>query len=306
MSAPARFDVVPELHLLPAHARCPLCGSDRPRTEVALLQEDPRVAMSACPDCRGMSADRFPDDAFLRALYDPAHYASDLLQNARPTERCARHVASFVEAAADCDLRILDYGGSDGSLSQALAEALRRRGYRGRLEFTIVDFAPAKSHDEFHFIDVDAFYGLEDPFDVVLASAVLEHLTEFPRTVQKLLSLAGPGALFYARTPYEVPLQRRFPGYRVRWPRHVHDLGPAFWDRFLATFGVAGRLRRSAPSIVESDWRQKPVRTAIATALKAPGHLETAWLKPALGYSGNAWHWVGGWEVVLQLGVSDG
>ena len=47
-------------------------------------------------------------------------------------------------------------------------------------------------------------------FDLVLASAVLEHLPEPAEITRKLLGALAPGGFFYARTPYMAAFPRTF------------------------------------------------------------------------------------------------
>jgi SAM-dependent methyltransferase len=264
-------DIVPADQLLPPHDSCPVCGGRSPRPEVAVLQVEPRVSLLQCTDCGAASASRFPRDAFLKELYSPEHYSSDLFSNPRPVERCAMHIARRIAFQPAETLRVLDYGGSDGALSVALGKALRALGHTSAQEFTVVELTPREPRGDVRFLTLEGFFAAQSSFDVVIASAVLEHLTNVPSVVHQLLSLAKPGALFYARTPYEQPLHRLYSGYRLRWPRHLHDMGPEFWSRFLKTFGASGSLLESGPSIVESDFFDRPWRTVGACVLKAPG-----------------------------------
>ena len=294
---------MPEASLGPLHDLCPVCGGWDSREAGCRLQADPPVEMLSCSRCGAASASRFPDEPFLKILYAPDRYASDLLSSSANTRRCAEHIASLLPVDPKRDVRVLDYGGSDGGLSRALGLALRGRGHRGAQHFTVVDyFVEERGQEGLRFIDVDEFATLTERFDVVLASAVLEHLTDLPGTAARLLALCRPGGWLYARTPYELPLARWVPGYAVRWPRHVHDLGPLFWSRFLETFGYRGALVRSAPSFVESGFAARPVRSLVAHALKAPGHLEMRWRADAVRREGRTrWPFVGGWEALLRV-----
>jgi len=261
------------------------------------------VHLLVCDACGAASADRLPDAAFLEKLYAPAHYASDLLSSRAQTKACAAHIARHLPLDPQADLRVLDYGGSDGGLSRALREALRARGHRADVQCTVVDyFVDQRGGADLRFLDVTAFEQSNDCYDVVLASAVLEHLTDLPGTARRLLRACRSGGLFYARTPYELPLARLVPGYRLRWPRHVHDLGPRFFAGFLERFGSRGRVLRSAPSVVESDLASRPLRTLLAHCLKAPGHLEARLRGDRIARRGDVlWPFVGGWEVVLRV-----
>ncbi len=291
---------VPDAALGPLLTACPICGDQHPRSVVVTLQNDPKVELLQCTHCGGRSASHMPTAAYLNELYDPTKYHSDLLGSAQATERCASRIASFLDGFKTKPLRLLDYGGSDGTLSHALDQLLTRRGFTGKRDFTVVDLHSRPPAPPLRFIDLNAFSKLEERFDVVLASAVIEHLPNLREVVQRLLELRAPESVFYARTPCDAPLQRWFPGYRVRWPRHLHDLGPEFWAQFTNTFHCPGKLVHSSPSVIESDYRRHPIRSSIAFMLKLPGHMETRFLQPMLQYSVPKWDLVGGWEVVIR------
>jgi SAM-dependent methyltransferase len=304
LSEEARTDRVPAEQLQDASDRCPICASRRQRVASLRLQEDPPVELLDCASCGASSASHFPDERFLKALYAPSAYASDLLSSSRAIEHTARHIASHVPLGADyACLRILDYGGGDGRLSTALRDVLREEGHLGEIELTVVDyFVDERANEDVRFLDVTDFAALDETFDLVIASAVLEHLVDLAWTARKLLSLCAVGGHFYARAPYEAPLARLVPGYRVRWPRHLHDLGPAFWAGFLDTLGFDGALLRSAPSVIESDFRSKPLRTSAAWLMKLPARLEALLLADRIRSDGaHHWPWAGGWEAVLRI-----
>lgn len=303
MSAtPSDFDRVEERFLLPPWERCPLCDDDGPRSGSLVLQHDPPVTLSTCGRCHGSSASRMPSEAFTRALYDPARYASGLLRQPALTDRFGRHLAALLRVPADRDLDILDYGGNDGGLSRALVRAMRSRGHRGQLRCTVVDLFERPDTPEVTFRTTPWFSETDARFDLVLASAVLEHLTDFRPVVARLLELCRPGALFYGRTPYEASLHRWLPGYAIRWPRHVHDLGPRFFGRLLPLYGYRGSVVHSQPSPAETSLRSHPARTLAAHLLKVPAALEARIRGPAsIGEHGALWTLVGGWEATLRV-----
>jgi hypothetical protein len=87
-------------------------------------------------------------------------------------------------------------------------------------------------------------------------------------------------------------------GWRVdfTYPAHVHDLGPAFWNRILSYLPVDRtefEIRAAGPSPVETAFRAAPLRTAAGYALKAPGYV-----------LGSRYPFVGGWEVFIRRAPS--
>jgi len=136
-------------------------------------------------------------------------------------------------------------------------------------------------------------------FDIILASAILEHITDAFTAIRDLTARADPRAYLYARTPFVLPLARLVPKLDMTYPAHVHDMGSTFWHRFIGTFGLDARLVSSRPSLVETTLRSNPVRTVLAHALKLPASMELA----LLGHDHvPAWKLVGGWEAVIRFG----
>ncbi len=114
--------------------------------------------------------------------------------------------------------------------------------------------------------------------------------------LEELFGLLEPGGHFYARTPWAVPLKRLYGGYPLQYPMHLHDLGPAFWNRIGSRHDV--EIVVSRPSLVASGFslRELP-RTLTAYMLKAPAHLEGFLRRSPRD---PLWRLAGGWEVVLR------
>lgn len=198
-------------------------------------------------------------------------------------------------------LRVLDFGGGDGTLAAAVASELLARGRAAAVDVTIADPTPARPSYDARIV-VSSVPSLDDVvghFDLVIASAILEHIPALGAAARALFARVDPGGAFYARTPYWAPFAALLPHVDLTFPGHVHDLGPEFWNAVTSTFGIPADVAASRPSIVETSLRRAPVRTAAATVLKAPGRLEAA-LRPG-AWRRPLWPWVGGWEVVLRF-----
>ncbi len=293
---------VPEEALASRVGTCPICcrRAENRRT-IVRLQSQPVVELVECPFCAAQSADRFPLPEFLTALYDPTFYRSSLVSGPGLSARCARSILRATRFDSHRPVSILDYGGSDGTLSQALRRELLANGHRGDVRSTVVDLHPREDTPHQRFIDPARFEKSSEHYDLLLASAVLEHLASPAATIRALLDHAAPDSYFYARTPWDSPLQRVVPGYRVKWPRHLHDMGPAFWERFMTVFGVSGELLVSRPSIVETSFRDAPVRTLAAHLSKIPARIESSLFRDKSSSRERVWKLVGGWEVLIRL-----
>jgi SAM-dependent methyltransferase len=286
--------------LLPPDVSCPLCLSQQRREPALLLQRDPEVLLLACRDCGGFSASRMPADA-TRVEYYAGYYANT--RGAHVTgdpqalgSHIARRLRPLLQGAR---FSILDFGGGDGTLSYSLADTLLK-GAAESVRVVVVDYEPQVRESFSPAISIqrapalDAIAGAQ--FDVVLASAILEHIPYPRRELVQLLNAVRPGGEFYARTPTIAPLLRILRAFGVScdftYPAHVHDLGPAFWGRVLSVLPVDReryRLISQGPSAVETAFRQFPLRTAAAYILKAPGYV----------FRGR-YPFAGGWEVIFQ------
>jgi hypothetical protein len=136
----------------------------------------------------------------------------------------------------------------------------------------------------------------DQSMDLVIASAVIEHIPEPRDVLLKLFSsIRSNGGVFYARTPYVAPFLKLTKvigmSFDFTYPAHVHDLGAKFWNNFPSALPLAGEFQvlRSTPSIVETSTRRHIMRTLVAHLLKMPGYI----MKESYGL-------VGGWEIVIR------
>jgi SAM-dependent methyltransferase len=292
-----------ERQLRPAEAGCGFCG-ERDTRRALSIQRDPDVWLLKCPRCQVASASRMPTEETLERYYSD-YFAEHQPQMAEEKvtmvgpQRLADHVFRVARRAHDPDeVRILDYGGGDGTIAAGVGRRMLELGSRS-VSATIVDWNTDLADGGDKRIRMKHCEKLEllsgERFHVVLASGILEHVP-YPRPLMEaLFDMLRPGGVFYARTPYELPLMRlgRRLGARMEmgYPGHLHDMSRGFWNGVL---GVTGRERdyrlvKSKPSIVATTFGSHFVRTGLAYALKAPAYV----LGPAYGL-------VGGWEVFVQ------
>jgi 2-polyprenyl-3-methyl-5-hydroxy-6-metoxy-1,4-benzoquinol methylase len=284
-----------------ARDRCPVCLSQDERHACLRIQDDPVIEMLFCKACEACSASHMPKRELLDRYY--AQYyskAGDHVAFSSP-ERFARHLGAVLKPQAVSSLRILDFGGGDGSLAIALAQKFQvGAGFQIPIAIDVIDYEKPREASTPNVV-VNGHRDLNEvggQYDVLLASAILEHIPDAHATIRKLVGMAGPGAFMYARTPYVVPLARLVPTLDTTYPAHVHDMGSGFWNRFADTFDLRARLLLSRPSLVETTLRDNPIRTVLAQALKFPA-LAELWLSKQTRVP--RWKFVGGWEVVLQF-----
>lgn len=281
--------------------QCPVCHAGEKRQAVFRIQRDPDIDMLACPRCGAASASHMPKPDLLNRYYQQ-YYTTSVSHTLHDPRRFVRHLLrALPQFRSPRPLRILDFGGGDGTLAIAFARELQARAAAPMpIAIELVDYAaPSQTHSDLLSIRGHRDLARVDgPFDVLFASAIVEHLPDAHAAIRRFTALAGPRAHMYARTPFMLPLTRIIPGLDLTYPGHVHDMGSVFWHRFTRTFELDAEVILSRPSIVETSLRESPVRTALAHALKFPALAEQA----LFGRSHlPRWKFVGGWEAVIRF-----
>lgn len=187
---------------------------------------------------------------------------------------------------------ILDFGGGDGALSYSLAKSLHTDGRS--VNITVVDYNKTLVSSDTASINLQHTDRLSDikdgqKFNLIVASAILEHLPNLNSDWNTLTNLLNDGGLLYVRTPYAYPLWRVLHKFGVEldmlFPEHIWDLGEDFFKN-LQTEKL--RLVVSRPSIPASSFHSDFWSALTANLMKAPW-----WLC-------HSWKYVGGWECVYR------
>lgn len=282
----------------PLERVCPFCGSEA-RSSVGVLQEAPLVSLLSCGSCQATSASRMPTDEALDDFYRQ-YYSSETEQVTfdNPARLSAHISNAALREWGDVEGRhlvIVDFGGGDGTISVGIGEALVGRG-ASAVEILLIDHCHtmATPKTEKVVVRLCEFNELQPrSADLVLASAILEHLSRPREAMAKLLESMRLGGIFYARTPYVVPLMRLAAVFGKKvdftFPGHLHDMGRDFWDGVGRHFDLKLKTVSSTTSIVESTFDRHFARALAATLIKFPSKLFR-----------NHYNYVGGWEVFLQ------
>jgi SAM-dependent methyltransferase len=288
-----------EDQLEPAEAACPLCLSGEPRPPIFRLQAAPDVDLLSCRSCGAYSASRMPTPEALRSYYRDYYKEADERVTFDLPQRLARHIfrGAFTTVARRT-IDVLDFGGGDAEVARRIAKLLLDAGASG-VRILLVDFnaeVPVLDSPLIRLERADTLEGIEaESFDLVIASAILEHIPHPRRDLTSLLKALRAGGVFYARTPSVVPLLRLFQIFGVRsdftFPGHVHDLGEKFWGTILGRLplGDAVEILDSRPALVETTLGIHPLRTVAAHMLKAPWRV-----------LGSSYGLIGGWEVFFR------
>ena len=307
MGLPEALRIVPDSELV-STPLCPICGADRAQAVRQLpLQDSPVVEMMRCPNCKASSASAMPSAAHLDKVYDPAHYSATLSNDAQITQALADNIVAEYRrsfALPNTKLKVLDYGGGNGKLAIAIRDKLRAAYPSGpEISATVVDIKKLTEDPSVDFLFVDEFLETDEHYDIIVASAVLEHIPDLQAILKRLLRSGEVDTLVYARCPFEVPLAS-LAGYRIRWPVHVHDIGPDFWRWVESDSDGRVSLLASRTSLTETSFRSAALRTTLAHLFKFPSHVEKRLLQPLFGYQREVWRLVGGWEAFLRVKAS--
>jgi hypothetical protein len=215
-------------------------------------------------------------------------------------ERLARHLARvLVPRLVRETIRILDFGGGDGTMSTMPPTELLAARSCHRVQITVVDVG-GNTKEMNGRISIENRRWLEDVsgpgHDFVMASAVLEHVLRSGAIPRDLIASLTPGGIFHARTPFMRPLLRALPFASVSkhlfpYPMHLHDMGPDFWKTSLGMLRMESgfEIVRSQPTLSEGTLDRHLLSTLAARVLKAPWRL-----------FGERYGLVGGWEVFIQ------
>lgn len=286
-----------------ARSRCPVCHSAELRRAIYNIQHDPEIDMLACPSCGASSASHMPKpellDRYYAQYYSNARESFTFIDPRRFAQHLLRSMPDLTKARPP--LRILDFGGGDGSLSVAMAKSLRAIVSSPiSVAIDVVDYAAPQEAQDWG-LTIKGHQQLADihaTFDVILASAILEHIPDAHTAIRTLVKKADKRAYMYARTPFVLPMARILRGLDITYPAHVHDMGSTFWNKFTRTFRLSATVLSSRPSLVETTLRHSPARTVAAHALKLPALIELS----LFGRNRTPkWEFVGGWEVVMQF-----
>jgi len=259
-----------------------------------------------CANCNAASASRLPTKEALDRYYQGYYKTSFFLGREERTtfdrpQRFGRHLARRLrEHLTRPTMRIIDFGGGDGSVAVSTAEQLLDAGL-DRAELTIVEYNKELIRVDDERISLEHQSSIDNlplrHYDFVIASAVLEHIPRPRQMLIRLLNLLRRDGIFYARTPCVVPFVKLLRHLGVKWdftfPAHIHDLDQEFWESLFneAVFKRHFAVLESGPAIVETCFRDHFLTTLASHVSKAPWYV-----------LGKRYGFVGAWELFVRKG----
>jgi len=287
-------------HLSLQNNACPFCLS-KDRDPVHTIQTGPDVLLYRCNKCYAVSAYPVPDEIFLKQYYNTYYMENDAQITHEDPARFAKHIYKIVRKNLKTDFfKIIDYGGGNGLISINLAQLIIKNNPESKIDISVVDYNNEVVNSEDPRITISNHKELStlkyDNYDIIISSAIFEHIP-FPGDIMiKLFELLSPGGIQYTRTPFIFPFIRIFKIFNKQidftYPAHLHDLGQYFWNNIYSIMGFTDRYRiiRSTPSIVESSFRNNMVRTILAYMFKMPWYI----------FRNRRYSLVGGWEIFIR------
>lgn len=271
--------------------KCPFCGTNQNQKKIGIIQKSPNIDALVCNNCHIGYANRQPTQVFLDQYYSNYYNYGEGITIQQET--LVDHIVKLTKIdSLNEEVTILDFGGGDGSIGYGLAQKVISK---KKIRVFVVDpnFKKRSTSSSEH-IQIDGYSSIEElpnslSFDLIIASAVLEHVKNPLKTLDKLLNLMKPKAKFYIRTPYLFPFKKIFNyfGYTLdmMYPGHLFDMGNHFWENSLKVLQKekSHEVFISKTSLVESTFKESFVKTAIAYIFKFPSR-----------FFGSNYHFVGG------------
>lgn len=313
--------VIPEENYLEeAFEGCPFCGSRsikyigniHPSPDINIYTDFlniigtklsnrplPDIKIYTCNNCHIGFFNPQPTEKFLKEFYTN-YYMGDNRRKKIDPRRFASHITKYLgNLSLRETFRILDFGGGDGAVSQCLGQYLLSSGIAMKIDISVVDYNTVTDRSEnsisqYSFETLDLI-PLSDEFDLVIASAILEHLKNPRQIISSLLQKMKKQGIFYARTPYSFPFYKGFKKlgktFGMPYPAHLFDMGSYFWCDLLKTLNLSAdfRMKESRTSLVHAEFRKNPLLNILSHLVKLPSYLLGKW-----------YPFSGGWEVVIE------
>ncbi|MEE8483278.1 MAG: class I SAM-dependent methyltransferase, partial [Nitrospinota bacterium] len=274
---------------------CPFCTSREFRGEGITIHREPDVALVKCLNCGAAFAERMPTQKALDKYYSGYYKRyqgakSDKAVTHSDTREFAKRIAAIYFKHADVKdakgANVLDFGGGDGSLGVEVNAAVKKlldsprnsgnaqKQIGGAYLIDVADIEPVEGCEKLPSLDECG----DLRFDLIIASAILEHLADPRECLQKLASLASPESnksFIYFRTPYAAPLIKLAAAMGVAldftYPGHVSDLGVDFYmniQKCLPGFGA--KAVYCGTTQAETTFAQSAPRTLASHFFKFP------------------------------------
>lgn len=312
-----------EYYLEEEFEKCPFCGSHtikyigniHPSPDIRIYTDFlkiisttldgalPDIKVYTCDNCHIGFFNPQPTEKSLEEFYSNYDKGENTRKKIDPG-RFAKHIIKYLGNLSPREtFRILDFGGGDGAVAQCMGQFLISSGIAKMIEITVVDYntipdRSEKSISQYSYKTLDQIPSSEG-FDIVIASAILEHLKDPKQVISSLLQRMKKQGMFYARTPHSFPFYTGFKRlgktFGMPYPAHLFDMGSHFWSDLLKTLSLSAdfHMKECHTSLVHAEFNKRPLLNILSHIVKLPSYL-----------IGKRYPYSGGWEVVIERKIA--
>jgi 2-polyprenyl-3-methyl-5-hydroxy-6-metoxy-1,4-benzoquinol methylase len=213
------------------------------RKYYATINKDLNIHYLQCENCFAISASHYVKsnvlDKYYEQYYKLRQHISDVLLTMDDYIGFAKHITSHLSLEKE-NIKILDFGGGCGLISYNIANELLKKGIVKQVDILVVDYEENTVVSSNPNIAISSEKKLSDDcetFDLVIASAILEHIFFVEDTYRKLFQCVANKGYFYIRAPYLMPIYKScmMAGIKIDslYPEHVHDFSKRFFEKHL-------------------------------------------------------------------------
>lgn len=219
---------------------CLFCHSENRR----LISKEDVFSVCECLDCGLVYVNPQPSDDDIQRFYDAMY---ETQPQTFPKERSSRyvekHIARTLQQLMPQGGDLLEIGCGFGFLLERLANTRWRC---SAIEPATLAVEHVRENLPFVNIKRGDIYSVEiapESQDCVVAIAVLEHLKDPRRALQKMLSCLRPGGILVVQVPYVSPYLKMkkvlpFIPIYMEAPRHLIDFSPGTLRLFFEELGI--------------------------------------------------------------------
>lgn len=273
---------VPEDALTQLVQKCGWCQA--PNLTLVMFEpavSQTRVSWLRCLSCSLIQTSHHPSVEYMSQVYGEYYKESSLNEMITfdSVERIGKYLNRlFINNLPRKNrLEILDVGGGDGSISCSISKGLKESLSCEEISITVIESKSAiKAIRKFENVSYQHVLP-RSQFDIILLSAVLEHVHNPRELFQYSLDHLEKGGVLYIRTPEVLPLAKalsHIPGLRIDtgFPHHLYDFPGAFFQQLISSLDPKHySVILSQPSIPES--RFFTLRGLVSRFLKLPGRI---------------------------------